>query len=112
MSCGRSSTRWHALAVSTPMPAYGSFLPLGPLSPPAIPLPLVRQAALDPPGNFEHSCECPSGPPPCDLFVGRLSESPKSPGWTIPFREQPAETSHLALSPEGRGDLKLAKTQS
>src|SRR5687767_15211641 len=98
MSCGHSTTPQHVLVVTTPMPAYGSFLPLGPPSPPAIPIPLARQAALDSPGNFEHSCECPSGPPPCDLFVGRLSGSPNSPGWTIPFREQRAETSHLDLS--------------
>src|SRR6266852_1656911 len=59
--------------------------------------PRAGPAVLDSRGNFAHSCECPSRLLLCDLFVGRLSGSPKPPGWTIPFREQRVETSQLVL---------------
>src|SRR5207244_2699731 len=52
-------------------------------------------AVLDSPGNFAHSCECPSGLLRAICSFRRLSDSPKSPGWTTPFTEQPLETSQL-----------------
>jgi len=46
-------------------------------------------------GNFAHSCARPSGFLFADLFVWRLSDWRKSPGWTTLFKEQRPDTSHL-----------------
>src|SRR5262245_9483987 len=68
---------------------------LVPPPPRSTPPPHAPPATLDSPDNFAHSCECPSGLLRAICSFKGLSDSPKSPGWTTPFKEQPVETSQL-----------------